>query len=133
MELNLTATFAETLQRYNWSLKCDPAGWNCTIENVNFTGANNTLGGGVGGAEMYPQCPQVQMELSELIFMILYAVVGIVGILGNTLVIYVVLRFSNMQTVTNMYILNLAIADECFLIGIPVSFYSTDEFKLTGK
>lgn len=24
-----------------------------------------------------------------------------------------------MQTVTNMYILNLAIADECFLIGIP--------------
>ncbi|KAJ8938312.1 hypothetical protein NQ318_005330 [Aromia moschata] len=24
-----------------------------------------------------------------------------------------------MQTVTNMYIVNLAIADECFLIGIP--------------
>lgn len=28
-------------------------------------------------------------------------------------------RFSKMQTVTNIYILNLAIADECFLIGIP--------------
>jgi hypothetical protein len=24
-----------------------------------------------------------------------------------------------MQTVTNMYIVNLAVADECFLIGIP--------------
>lgn len=118
MELNLTATFAETLQRYNWSLKCDPAGWNCTIENMNFTATNDTFGEG-GGGDNFVQCERMEMELSELIFMILYAVVGIVGILGNTLVIYVVLRFSNMQTVTNMYILNLAIADECFLIGIP--------------
>ena len=29
--------------------------------------------------------------------------------------IYVVMRFSKMHTVTNMYILNLAIADETFL------------------
>ncbi|XP_054268519.1 somatostatin receptor type 2-like [Macrosteles quadrilineatus] len=50
---------------------------------------------------------------------ILYALVCIVGLFGNSLVIYVVLRFSKMQTVTNMYIVNLAIADECFLIGIP--------------
>lgn len=50
---------------------------------------------------------------------ILFAIVCIIGLLGNTLVIYVVIRFSKMQTVTNMYILNLAIADECFLIGIP--------------
>jgi hypothetical protein len=40
-------------------------------------------------------------------------------LVGNTLVIYVVLRFSKMHTVTNMYILNLAVADECFLVGIP--------------
>lgn len=50
---------------------------------------------------------------------ILFAVVCLVGLVGNTLVIYVVIRFSKMQTVTNMYIVNLAIADECFLIGIP--------------
>lgn len=50
---------------------------------------------------------------------VLYALVCVVGLLGNTLVIYVVVRFSKMQTVTNMYIVNLAIADECFLIGIP--------------
>lgn len=64
-------------------------------------------------------CPSVEMPLSNLLFMLLYTVVCVVGLMGNTLVIYVVLRFSNMQTVTNMYILNLAIADECFLIGIP--------------
>lgn len=64
-------------------------------------------------------CQETYMPMSNRIFMTLYASVCIVGLMGNTLVIYVVLRFSNMQTVTNMYILNLAIADECFLIGIP--------------
>ncbi|XP_056643478.1 somatostatin receptor type 2-like isoform X2 [Diorhabda carinulata] len=55
----------------------------------------------------------------QIIQTILFTVVCIVGLVGNTLVIYVVIRFSKMQTVTNMYIVNLAIADECFLIGIP--------------
>ncbi|XP_065092562.1 somatostatin receptor type 2-like [Ochlerotatus camptorhynchus] len=64
-------------------------------------------------------CPSIQMPIGNLISMILYAVVGLIGLFGNTLVIYVVLRFSKMQTVTNMYILNLAVADQCFLIGIP--------------
>ena len=48
-----------------------------------------------------------------------YALTCLVGLCGNTLVIYVVTRFSKMQTVTNLYILNLAIADELFVIGIP--------------
>ena len=43
----------------------------------------------------------------------------LVGLVGNTLVIYVVLRYTKMQTVTNLYILNLAVADFTFLIGIP--------------
>ncbi|BFF97552.1 somatostatin receptor type 2 [Drosophila madeirensis] len=60
----------------------------------------------------------------KLIAMILYAMVCIVGLFGNTLVIYVVMRFSKMQTVTNIYILNLAIADEFFLIGIPILIYT---------
>ena len=50
---------------------------------------------------------------------ILYGIVFLVGLGGNSLVIYVVLRFSKMQTVTNMYIFNLAVADEMFLTGLP--------------
>lgn len=50
---------------------------------------------------------------------VLYGIVCLVGLCGNSLVIYVVLRFSKMQTVTNMYIFNLALADEMFLIGLP--------------
>ena len=50
---------------------------------------------------------------------IFYALVCLIGLCGNTLVIYVVLRYSKMQTVTYIYILMLAIADEIFLLGIP--------------
>ena len=59
--------------------------------------------------------PMLVLEFAKL----LYGIVCLVGLCGNTLVIYVVLRFSKMQTVTNMYILNLAVADEMFLVGLP--------------
>ncbi|KAH8315722.1 hypothetical protein KR059_012652 [Drosophila kikkawai] len=71
-----------------------------------------------------PDCSYSYNFILKLITMILYALVCIIGLFGNTLVIYVVLRFSKMQTVTNIYILNLAIADECFLIGIPFLLYT---------
>lgn len=77
----------------------------------NFTTLNDSM--------QYVTCPSIQNPLGNVIAIILYLVVCIVGSFGNSLVIYVVLRFSKMQTVTNRYILNLAIADECFLIGIP--------------
>jgi hypothetical protein len=64
-------------------------------------------------------CSSIYNTTGKVIAMILYIIVCCVGLFGNTLVIYVVLKFSKMQTVTNRYILNLAIADESFLIGIP--------------
>merc|ERR1719483_1488631 len=53
------------------------------------------------------------------VIQIFYGLVCVLGLVGNSLVIYVVLRFSKMHTVTNTYILHLAVADECFLLGIP--------------
>lgn len=50
---------------------------------------------------------------------VVYTIVFIVGLLGNTLAIYVVIRYVKMKTVTNMYILNLAFADELYILGIP--------------
>ncbi|XP_052888316.1 nociceptin receptor-like [Anopheles moucheti] len=114
---------------------------NITLRALTASGAAGTGPGGTGSVEFtanlsrrFPHhpffstffndsaldiCPSIQMPVGNVISMILYALVAIVGLFGNTLVIYVVLRFSKMQTVTNMYILNLAIADQCFLIGIP--------------
>ncbi|XP_063760081.1 LOW QUALITY PROTEIN: somatostatin receptor type 5-like [Eleginops maclovinus] len=50
---------------------------------------------------------------------VVYSIVFIVGLLGNTLVIYVVVRYTKMKTITNIYILNLALADELYILGIP--------------
>ncbi|XP_048188560.1 somatostatin receptor type 5 [Perognathus longimembris pacificus] len=50
---------------------------------------------------------------------VLYLLVCAVGLSGNTLVIYVVLRHAKMKTVTNVYILNLAVADVLLMMGLP--------------
>ncbi|KAF2361111.1 G protein-coupled receptor rhodopsin-like [Trinorchestia longiramus] len=65
---------------------------------------------------------------ARLFTQIFYALTFLVGLSGNTLVIYVVARFSKMQTVTNFYILNLALADELFLMGIPF-FITTQAYE----
>lgn len=50
---------------------------------------------------------------------VLYLLVCAVGLGGNALVIYVVLRHAKMKTVTNIYILNLAVADVLLMLGLP--------------
>lgn len=55
----------------------------------------------------------------DVVTAVVYTIVFIVGLLGNTLAIYVVVRYAKMKTVTNMYILNLALADELYILGIP--------------
>ncbi|OXB74315.1 UNVERIFIED_CONTAM: hypothetical protein H355_006844 [Colinus virginianus] len=49
----------------------------------------------------------------------IYALVCLLGLLGNSLVIFVILRYTKMKTATNIYLLNLAIADELFMLSIP--------------
>ncbi|MBN3284965.1 SSR5 protein, partial [Polyodon spathula] len=57
--------------------------------------------------------------ISAIIIPIIYSIVFVIGLGGNTLAIYVVLRYTKMKTVTNIYILNLAVADELFMLGLP--------------
>lgn len=54
-----------------------------------------------------------------------YGIICSCGLFGNALVIYVILRSSNMKTVTNMYIVNLAISDFIFLISMPLLMTTT--------
>lgn len=56
---------------------------------------------------------------SALMTAVIYLTVFTVGLTGNTLAIYVVLRYAKLKTVTNIYILNLAVADELYIIGLP--------------
>ena len=45
------------------------------------------------------------------IFITLYVIIFLIGVSGNSLVVYVVLRNKAMQTITNIFITNLAISD----------------------
>ena len=59
------------------------------------------------------------VSAEKIVLSLVYAIECIIGLVGNTLVIYVIMRYAKMKTVTNTYILNLAIADELFLLGMP--------------
>ncbi|KAM8844627.1 somatostatin receptor type 5-like [Spinachia spinachia] len=86
---------------YNWTL---------IPENVNSSSSNSTQNN---------TCDMALMP-SNVVTIVIYLLVFIVGLLGNTLVIYVVIRYTKMKTVTNLYILNLALADELYILGIPL-------------
>ena len=59
------------------------------------------------------------MVIMTYISVVCYLLICVLGLVGNGLVIYVVLMYAKMKTVTNMYILNLALSDFFFLIILP--------------
>jgi len=59
--------------------------------------------------------------LYEVAVPILYGVVTALGVIGNGLVIYVIASKERMRTVTNLLLLNLAVADLSFVVIIPPS------------
>ncbi len=63
--------------------------------------------------------PTQNEYLFILILSILLIIVLLIGLIGNVLVIYVVLYFGRLKTVTNTYLLHLALSDLVFLSGIP--------------
>lgn len=76
------------------------------LSSHNYDGSNNS-------SEMTQHMP------FDVVTAVVYSVVFFIGLVGNTLAIYVVLRYVKMKTVTNIYILNLALADELYILGIP--------------
>ncbi|KAK3791258.1 hypothetical protein RRG08_066939 [Elysia crispata] len=53
------------------------------------------------------------------VILVCYSFICLFGLVGNGLVIYVTLMYAKMKTVTNKYILNLALSDVLFLVMLP--------------
>lgn len=67
------------------------------------------------------EAPNLPMPVAwNTVFCCIYALIFFAGTIGNGLVIYVVLRFAKMQSVTNQYICNLAVSDMLYLIGLSM-------------
>ncbi|KAJ3601163.1 hypothetical protein NHX12_032136 [Muraenolepis orangiensis] len=82
-----------------------------------FLQGNESDGGGGGRGGNYTDASFDRT--STAVITCLYFLVCTVGLCGNALVIYVILRYAKMKTVTNIYILNLAVADVLFMLGLP--------------
>ncbi|XP_048104995.1 somatostatin receptor type 5 [Alosa alosa] len=80
---------------------------------LNDSSGNWTLvAGDSGGGGFMP-------SVAGMLISLIYVTVCVVGLGGNTLVIHIVLHYSRPESITNIYILNLAIADELFMLGLP--------------
>lgn len=89
----------------------DGCNWTSIPENVSMSSSQDY--------PSYPNYNNTSPMPFDVVTAVVYTIVFIVGLLGNTLAIYVVVRYVKMKTVTNMYILNLAFADELYILGIP--------------
>lgn len=66
--------------------------------------------------------PTIQHEPTDLtsLFSVLYGIICVCGLICNGLVMFVIwTQASPAHSVTNAYIVNLAVADSCFLVGLP--------------
>ena len=59
-----------------------------------------------------------------------YLVIFLVGVVGNIIVLVVVLTQPHMQTTTNIYVVNLSLADILMCLGIIILIWLlTDEIN----
>ncbi|KAM7150807.1 neuropeptides B/W receptor type 2 [Macrochelys suwanniensis] len=94
---------------------------NFRVSNLNTTSNDTSDGryldnGTRSNFTFHEQSPDFYVVLP-----VIYSVICAVGLTGNTAVIYVILKAPKMKTVTNMFILNLAIADDLFTLVLPIN------------
>ncbi|XP_063802930.1 C-C chemokine receptor type 4-like [Pseudophryne corroboree] len=58
-----------------------------------------------------------------------YYTVFAISLLGNGLILYLLLRFENIKTVTNLFIFNLVVSDLLFTVSLPFwGYYHSDQW-----
>ncbi|XP_049470879.1 C-X-C chemokine receptor type 2 [Panthera uncia] len=65
-------------------------------------------------------CRPESLEINQYAMVVIYALVFVLSLLGNSLVILVVLYSRVSRSVTDVYLLNLAIADLLFALTLPM-------------
>nr|XP_025121204.1 kappa-type opioid receptor isoform X1 [Bubalus bubalis] len=88
-----------------------------------FPGWAEPDGNGSAGSEDVLLEPAHISPVILVIITAVYSVVFVVGLVGNSLVMFVIIRYTKMKTATNIYIFNLALADA--LVTTTMPFQST--------
>lgn len=96
----------------------------------------------LSGAEQMPDRLYRHSMAMSAVYCVAYILVFVVGLIGNSFVIAVVYRSPRMRTVTNFFIVNLAVADVLVIVfclpatlmsNIFVREYRNDRFHLLGE
>lgn len=66
--------------------------------------------------------PLQERSWFKLLVWFLYSIIFVMGVGGNAAVCYIICRRKNVKTVTNLFILNLAVSDLIFSGSIPLEF-----------
>ncbi|XP_039609417.1 C-C chemokine receptor type 4-like isoform X2 [Polypterus senegalus] len=84
------------------------------------------------GIEEVCQKKNVQ-DFGLFVTVLIFSVVIVLSLIGNLLVVWILLRYEKLNTVTNIFILNLAISDLLFTFTLPfISLYEAQGWTL-GK
>ncbi|XP_078578212.1 somatostatin receptor type 5-like [Branchiostoma floridae x Branchiostoma japonicum] len=71
--------------------------------------------------ETYIQSPYSwDIFIYNIVVPVIQCAIGITGLIGNGLIIYVIIKYSTMKTVPNMYVLNLAVSDFLYCLTFPI-------------
>nr|XP_056713612.1 C-C chemokine receptor type 5-like [Euleptes europaea] len=86
----------------------------------------------------YDQAPQPEestssQEFNYHVVPALYSLVFIVGLLGNALVVLILIRFKKLKSMTDIYLLNLAISDLLFIVSLPFWAYAAGSQWVFGN
>ncbi|MEE6519351.1 hypothetical protein FKM82_031106 [Ascaphus truei] len=68
----------------------------------------------------------------QVILIVAYSLIILLGLVGNSLVIYMIVKYKNMRTVTNFFIANLALADimvDSLCLPFTLVYTLMDEWK----
>lgn len=87
---------------------------------------NSALGGEPPGLE------GDNMWIVKYVTIVAYLLTFVIGLAGNTLVLYVIGQFPvvRRKSVANYYIWNLALADELYVLALPIFCWATYRFAI---
>uniref|UniRef100_A0A0N5B7L1 G_PROTEIN_RECEP_F1_2 domain-containing protein n=1 Tax=Strongyloides papillosus TaxID=174720 RepID=A0A0N5B7L1_STREA len=100
--MNSSQEYTQTCEYYQ-SIKHNDDKYNCTV--------------------FYEKCPDLTNETPVMIsFLVYYSIIFILGIIGNFIIAWLTLKNKSLQTVQNIFILNLVISDIVVCIfSVPVT------------
>lgn len=79
------------------------------------------------------RCPQYDAKtLSAQLVPQLYTTVFLVGLLDNFLVVLILVKYKRLRHVENIYFLNLAVSNLCFLLALPFWAHGASHGGLVG-